>query len=174
MKKELVVVGIFCLGLVLLTCGCTQDEDGDGGGTSGSTVTMTAEEYGNDLAMDIDWSSYITIGFTSLEEGDTLIIHDTISEINYDSDADATQVTVGSGTSTVNPWFEGDITGTYAVGDEVKITVTIKHVAFSNEGMDYDMEIFNEVWESEEYFIANSATTLQGFKAQPLSTIVKV
>ena len=139
---------------------------------------MTAEELFNDLEMDSDWSTYLTIGFSSLNEGDILIMQDIISETEYNSEVDATNIVFsfvsGDGTGYQRFWFEGDITNTYAVEDEVKITVNIKHVSFSIEPMNYDLEIFAEQWVSVEYYSSNLGTTLSGFKAMSQSTIVKV
>ena len=178
MKKGILVVGIVCLMLVLLVCGCTQQEEsGTGGGTTGNTVTMTAKEHYDDMSMDTDWSTYITILYDSLEDGDTLIIQDSVTNISYDSNTDATTVTFewteGEMTGSLNPVFEGDITGSYQTGDEVKITVTIKHVTFSHEGMSYDMELYEEQWESQDYFISNAGSALGGLKPLPQSCIAK-
>lgn len=172
MKKGILIVSIICLTLVLFISGCTEQDNSE---TTGNTVTMTAKEHSDDMSMDSDWSTYITIAYDSLEDGDTLIIQDTISSISYDSDTDATIVTFewtdGDATGSLNPVFEGDITGTYQTGNEVKITVTIKQVTFSNQGMSYDIGLYEEQWESQDYFISNAASAFGGLKPLPQSCI---
>jgi len=173
---------IYCLAIVIiasvLMTGNTIESTNEGttneNPTGGNTHTMNAEKLFNDMIINSDWSTYLTMSYSSLDEGDTLIVHDIISEISYDTSVDATHIMVGLGSAKISFWFEGDITDTYAVGDEVKITLTVNHVTFSNEGMSYDLELFSEVWESEEYYIANMGTTLQGLKPIQSSAIVKV
>lgn len=170
MKKKILGICIFVLMLVALISGCTENKTTDnGGGTTGNTYTMTAKEVQNDMTMDSDWSTYIKILYTTLEDGDTLIIHDTIDDISYSSDTDRTTVTFdtseGEGvTSSLNYPFEGDITGSYQIGDEVKITATIKHVEETYEqggsSMDYELEIFEETWTNMDEYIATQGGAL--------------
>jgi hypothetical protein len=173
MKNRIFIAGIISIMLVFLLCGCTEDNTGTNG-TGAKTVTMTAEELQNDATVDTDWETYITIDYESIEDGDTLIIQDTIDSIEYDELADSTLIEMGSQDSPFMPIFEGDLTGSYQVGDEVKITVTIKHVTFSYEdevsglSMDYDMELFDEQWTSQEDFFET------GGGALPQSSISKV
>ena len=182
MKKTIAIICVLCIGLVLFVSGCTeQDNSGNnnngGTTTTGNTYTMTAKEVINDMTMDSDWSTYVKILYTTLEDGDTLIIHDTINEISYNSGTDRTTVTFdaseGGGTSSsLNYPFEGDITGSYQVGDEVKITVTIKHVQETYEqggsSMDYEIEIFEETWTNMEDYVATQGGAL------PSTCITKV
>ena len=76
-----------------------------------------------------------TINFDSVNDGDTLIIQDTISNISYDSNT--TTVTFewaeGNTTGSLVLSFEGDITDSYQAGDGVKITLKIKRVKFTYE-----------------------------------------
>ena len=130
---------------------------------------MTAKEVNADMTMDSDWSTYIKILYTTLEDGDTLIIHDTIDEISYDETLDRTTVSFdtsegGDMSSSLNYPFEGDITTTYAVGDEVKITATIKHVQGTYEqtgsSMEYELEVFEEPWTNIDDFMTNQGGAL--------------
>ena len=112
MKKTIALVGIVVMMLVLLISGCTEDNNG---GTTGQTYTWTAKEMQDDVSIDSDWETYIKILYTSLGDGDTLIIQDTISEVTYDSLTDRTTITFdtsegGDMTSSVNLPFEGNLT----------------------------------------------------------------
>jgi len=178
MKKQIFGICIVVLMLVALVSGCTENKTTDnGGGATGNTYTMTAKEVQNDMTMDSDWSTYVKILFNSLEDGDTLIIHDTIDDISHSSDTDRTTITFntsegGDMTSSLNYPFEGDITGSYQIGDEVKITATIKHVEATYEqdgsSMDYELEIFEEMWTNMDEYIATQGGAL------PTTSIEKI
>jgi len=181
MKKAIAIMCILCMGLVLFVSGCTEEDNtgtnNNNGGTTGNTVTMTAKEVNDDMAMDSDWSTYVKFLYNSLEDGDTLIIHDTIDEISYSSDTDRTTVTFdtsegGDMSSSLNYPFEGDITSSYQTGDEVKITGTIKYIEETYEqggaSMDYELELFEEMWTNIDDYVANQGGAL------PSSSITKV
>jgi len=178
MKKEIFMVSMFCLILVLFTCGCTQQENGgtNSGTTTGKTYTMTAKEVEIDMITESDYSTYMIFLYATLEDGDTLIIHDTIDNISYVSETDITKVTFdtsedGDMSSSLNYPFEGDITSSYQVGDEVKITVTIKYVhetyEFLGSPWDFEIELFEENWTNMHDFINN-------YSGLPLTSIIKV
>jgi hypothetical protein len=137
---------------------------------------MNAKEVEADLITESDYSTYMIFLFATLEDGDTLIIHDTIDDISYNSETDITKVTFdtseeGDLSSTLNYPFEGDITGSYQVGDEVKITVTIKYVKETYELLgnpwDFEIELFEENWTNMEDYIYS-------YSGLPLSSIKKV
>ena len=103
--------------------------------------------------------------YKSLDEGDTLVLTDTISNITYMPffynattiyfDVDD-YVSMGMPSSQIAFNFEGDITEQYKIGDEVKITLTVKHFVYENEttGIGLDVDVFEEGWNQEE-FISN-------------------
>lgn len=180
MKKQLLIVGIILVLLVVGLSGCT---DNSGNGVA-KTVTMTAKELQDDINGNTDVQTFLIIGYNSVDDGDTLIIQDIISETRYNSEVGATELVFpydfsydSEGftdvlySSYVTFWFEGDITSNYVVGDEVKITVIIKRVSFSYSTFDYDLELFDEQWESEEYFVSHISSDTKGFKPMPQSTI---
>jgi hypothetical protein len=179
MKKIFAIVCMLCLGPVLFISGCTeQDNSGaNGGTTTGNTYTMTAKEVFADMNTDTDWSTYIKMLYTTLEDGDILIIHDTIDNISYSLETDRTMVIFDASeegdmsSSLVYP-FEGNLTDSYQVEDEVKITATIKYVHETYEqggsSMDYELEIFEELWTTIDEYIASQGGAL------PLTTITKV
>jgi len=185
MKKTIVIVGIVCLISGLFICGCTQQDNsganGNDGGTAGKTLTMTVKEFYDDMVPPGGMLS-LTILYSSLEDGDTLILQDTIPEITYDSNTQSTNVRFewseeqNGGTLTSSRTFriEGNITDEFQIGNEFKLTVKIKHVTFSNplgEG-EIELELFEEEWVNEEYFVENLATS--GLKPLPQSCIEKV
>ena len=178
MKKELISLGLACIIIVILFCGCTQQDDN---GTNGDTVTMTVKELYDDMAPPGGILS-LTVLYDSLEDGDTLILQDTIPEITYVSDTQSTNIRYewveehnnGTLTKSRTIRIEGDITDEFQVRDEFKLTVKIKHVTISNplgEG-EIELEIFEEEWVSEEYFIENLANS--GLKPLPRSCIEKI
>jgi len=164
-EKKTVAIIVFFIMLVLY-CGCIEDKDGVD--STPKTVNMTAQELSNDVSFSTAMSGGVlkwTTGYKSLNEGDTLIITDKISNISYTNFLyNATTVIfnvenhtiMGTNTSTVGFLFEGDITDDYHIGDDVKITLTVKHFVYTNETtkMSLDMEVFEEGWD-QEYFITH-------------------
>lgn len=179
MKKAIATLGIVCIGLVVLMSGCTEENNTNtNGGTTGSTVTMTAQEYYDDMTLDTDLTTYVTMSFASLKDGDTLILQDTINETTYNADNDATMVkftwTNGSYQGSLSIPFEGNITSTYQEGDDVQITTTITHVTFTHQEIDYDLEVSEQQWESVDYYTSNVGSALQGLKPMPTAIIQKI
>ena len=157
------VMSVISLMLVILISGCS---------TTGKTFTITAKEL-NDNTKWVNSNTTFSLLYDSYEDGDTLIIKDTISTITYDKTFNATGISFiwDNGTQIRNFAFKGNITDSYKNGDKVKITVHLKHVTFSYNGKNYDMEIFAEEWESQDYFIKNFDT--YPFKFLPASCIEK-
>jgi len=182
-KHIQLIVGMLIL-LALGFSGCTEQNNGgsngNGGGTTGTTVRMNTTELLNDLDIQTDYATYMTLDYKSMEAGDTLIFMDTISEVQYLPDVEATKIvftiTVGeTGWRSTQFFFTGNITSSYKVGDTVRITVTIKQVTLSDvQGMDLDMEIYEQAWESEEYYRSHLTTSLGGFYPMPIDTITKI
>ena len=144
-------------------------------------ITMTTREYYEDQETDFDWTSYYTQLQNSLEDGDTLNIQDTVSLIKYWFEDDKTSITFtwqeGYNATSISFYFEGNITNEFNVDDEVKITVNIKHVTFSAIGYDWDMDLFEEQWVSEEYFsshVDHWTNFENGLKPMSQSVIEKI
>jgi len=178
MKKAILALGMICFMLVVFISGCTQQNNkGNEGSTTGKTLTMTAKELNDDMSVNSDWSTYFTIAYNSLEDGDTLILQDKITNISYDSVTNSTMVkfewTNGSISFSIKLAFEGNITGSYIVGDNVTITQKIKHVTFTYQNLAYDIELFEDQWESQDYFSFNAGSALGGLKPLPQSCIAK-
>jgi hypothetical protein len=175
MKKQILGICIVVLMLVALISGCAEkDNSGNVDSSEPKTVTMNAQEYSDDIDLQITGTS-VKSDLKSLKDGDTLIFQDIISAITYDETTDITTVEFeyeeamdggGTYTSTVTLIFEGDITNLYEVGDNVKATLTIKRITVTINEMALDMEIYEEYWVSEEYFTSNYMT---GNPYMPLS-----
>lgn len=165
-KVTIAVLIIFCFITAIFICGCSEQNN-----NTGKTVTMTAKEHLEDIET-IYGTDEITTNFNSLDEGDTLIIQDTILNINYDDAADRTIIvfvsTEGELSDSMKFEFEGKLTDSFYNDEQVRITVKIKHVVFSYQNISYDMELYEEQWVSEEYF--NSYR----YKPLPQSCITKI
>ena len=166
--------------------------DGNGGTDTGtvsititqqtpSEITMNMQEYSDDQDFSTDWTSYYTQYQELVDDGDTLHIRDNISIIKYDSSGDRTNITlcrqVGNTAYCETFRFEGNITNDFQKDDEVIISVTIKRVIFTDDGFDYDMEIFEEQWESAEYFntrVDDFTGYYKGFKPMNPNVIEKI
>ena len=103
------------------------------------------------------WYTYYTQYQNTVDDGDTVIIHDTISIVTYYPEKDYTSIAFSWKTDPytfphVYYYFNGDISGQYSEDDEVKITVTIRHKTFSAIGLNWDLEIFEEQWGGVGYF----------------------
>lgn len=180
-KMKYIAFGVIIL-LVIGFSGCTeQNNNGDGNGTiKDNEFRMNATQLLDDMDKQSDFATYITLDYKSMEEGDTLVLTDKISEIQYLNDVDATKI-VFKVTVTETQWkstqffFKGDITSSYKVGDTVRITVNIKHVTLSDvQGMNVDIEIYDEAWESEKYYRSHMTTSMGGFYPMPIDTITKI
>jgi len=179
MKKKILGICIVVLMLVALVSGCTENNSNNNGGTDTTpqTYTWTAKQFIDDMPMDLDWSDGLQLLHTTLKDGDTVIIQDTITEVSYDSVTDRTTITfewtIGDGgPSAFSPVFEGNLTDTYSVGDNVEITATMKYVTFTDDStgtsMTYELEIFEKTWTNKEEYIASQGGAL------PATSIEKV
>ena len=168
-KAQIAIVVIFCFLTIIFICGCSEQNNN---GTTGKTITMTAKEHFNDKETIQGPDNNITINFKSLDDGDTLVIQDTIFKINYDYIIDKTIVLFawgeGNESDSMMFEFEGNITGSYFIDDEVRITVKIKQVIFTYQNVPHDMELYEEQWVNEEYFNTNR------YKPLPQSCISKI
>jgi hypothetical protein len=125
---------------------------------SNDNYIMTAREHYEDRRVVIYFSN-IRIFYNISNDGDTIIIQDYISNISYDEISNTTTISFkwdDYGTIRLLYFlFEGDITNIFNIGDNVNITVTLKRVTFSYEGVNYDLELYAESWENQDYFEGN-------------------
>jgi hypothetical protein len=174
MKLKTIIILVLLTVSIVFLLGCTdqdiddntnddnneaKDNENNDDTSDANIIIMSVEDYLDDTVLDTDWISYINIYYTTLEDGDTVKIIGNITSISYDSTSDRTSIKFelndGQVTKSFSPIFEGDISDIYNSGDCVQITVNIKHVSFSNGGMDYDLEIYEEGWVDEETFISS-------------------
>jgi len=134
------------------------------------TILTARELYENmtfNLSQQTDNPGEVTIdkdifnlSYASFSEGDCIIIHDNISIIAYYPEYDYTSVCFSWYTDEytkvhVYYHFETNITNTYNEGDLVEIKLHLKHVDVETTNMIYHIDIFDEQWSGEEYFINN-------------------
>lgn len=123
----------------------------------------------------------ITMTYESLSDGECIIIRDNISMITYSEEDNKTTITFSWYEDQykkphVYYYFTGNITDIYKVGDEVEIKLTLKHVDIETNSTKYNIDIFEEQWESEQYFINKVQSILvdKGLKSMDPSIIEKI
>jgi len=96
-------------------------------------IVMTFGELIDDYKSTYNWeASYRTENFTSLKEGDTLIIRDQIYNLTYLVDENTTYIEFNSSLGLDNFFLiQGNITESFSVGDIVEIRLHIIQVTFS-------------------------------------------
>jgi len=121
------------------------------------TVTMTFEEFANDLASDYNnQTKTATYWFQSLNDGDTVIVHDTIHNVSYSQSEDHTNIEFNS---LLERSFaiQGDITHDFATGDTIEIKMHIISLTFTqsmtstNEDWTIKMETMKEGWDTKNH-----------------------
>ena len=137
-----------CLFAVFFSCGCLED-------SGGRVITMTVGEFIGDYNFSVDTDARVYVGwYNSLDEGDTLVLNDTISVITYHENVNFTAINFET---LLNYDFEveGNITGMFGPGDTVEIRVHIIGVRYNAEVPPlYDIWVFEretikEGWDSE-------------------------
>lgn len=123
--------------------------------STGRAVTMTMRELIADYDHSYDNTTQkITATLLSLNEGDTLIINDTLHSVAY---AASGRYTVIDFATMPGYTFHitGDITGSYEAGDAVTLTLHIIRVTTTQEmnGTQWTIEeeTFEEGWDDGEY-----------------------
>jgi hypothetical protein len=176
LKKSIVSTILLTIILIVFFSGCL-DLGGNGDDNNQNAVIMTAREHINDLTLKTDIEGGYSLLYDSLENGDKLIIKDTISDIFYDEKIDETKITFGwtedGEQQFLELFFEGDLTETYSHVDEVEITVTIKYVNITFAGFIFEMEIYEEQWISEEFFRTDAEAGGDGLNPLPKNSIKK-
>lgn len=119
--------------------------------------------------------------YPNFSDGECIIIQDNISLIQYYPNVNYTSV--------VFSWykdqytkphvyyhFKGNITDEYKKGDTVEILLHLKHVELETKNMMYTIDIFEEQWVSNQYFIENVASIDidKGLKAMDQNGITKI
>jgi len=177
---------IISLVLVFFFSGCVKDQDAGDGNGGLKTVTMSVQELLEDRAVTSGvfgglWRS--KLDYKTLDEGDTLIIIDRISDIKPSSDGTSISFDVNYTYEPTNVTFneidfrfEDDLTDKYFIGDDVHITLTISRMNYTNEtaSLSFDFEVFEEGW-NLTYFEKNYFFSTNFFQQIfPESVISKV
>lgn len=147
MKRAIVVSLLVCA--LIVTAGCLDDGDTE------ADATMTMQELSNDYSQSTDQANMTMMFYLdSVDEGDTLVIKDTIDSITYDTQNQTTMISfVSTSQSGSMPLrFEGDITDEFSSGDSVAVTTGIINVTMvrqSQQGqVTYHYETFEEGWDA--------------------------
>ena len=162
MNKRIVPILLFIFILIFLLCGCSEQKNIND--SSPKTVNWNAQEYIDDFRISSSLSGgewKWKYSFDTLDEGDTLILSDKISNISYTEFLiNSTSINfktenyskMGVSGNEVAFLFEGNITDRYFIDDNVKITLTIKDFEFKNEssGFNIEMEGYAEGSDLEE------------------------
>jgi len=177
MKKLLVTIITLVISLLIFISGCLSIGENDNEKNPQNAIIMTAREHNEDITIKPHTNNSFSKLYNSLNDGDFIIIKDVIDIISYDLKMDVTFV-LFDWTEDVNSEFleiifEGDLTPIFSLGDEVEISVTIKYVNFIYNEINYEMEIYNEQWVSEEFFKKDSEAGGDGFKPLPQNIIKK-
>lgn len=146
MKRAIVASLLVCA--LVATAGCLED----GGDTEATTMSIAELSSNYNRSMD-QANGTMTVWLNYVDDGDTLIIKDTISNITYDEQNQTSQVTFTS-ESRAPLTFEGNITGEFSAGDDVAVTVHIINVTMhqtnpqTGQNMTIYYETFEESWDA--------------------------
>ncbi|MGC9308628.1 MAG: hypothetical protein ACP5FL_07625 [Thermoplasmatota archaeon] len=146
MKRAIVASFLVCA--LIATAGCLDDGDTE------ADATMTMQEVSDDFSQSIDQGNMtMTVFLKSLDEGDTLLIKDTIANITYNEQNESTAVSFAStSSSSAQLRFEGDITDEFSSGDTVAVTTGIINVTMTQQSQQgqvtYHYETFEEGWDA--------------------------
>jgi hypothetical protein len=144
-----------------------ENVEEDQGGTTPSNVSIN--------------KTVLTITYDGLTDGECIVIRDNASIVNYSEEEGKTTITFSwyedQYTKThVYYYFLGNITSEFNEGDEVAIKLTLKHVETETNSTIYILDVFEEQWESEQYFIENVQSILisEGLKNMDPALITKI
>ena len=174
MKKLIITIITLFISLLIFFSGCLNlggnDDEKNG-------IIITAREHNEDIKETHTNNSFSKL-YNSLKDGDLIKIKDIIDSIFYDPKMDVTLVsfewTENQTSNFLEIMFEEDLSAIFSLGDEVEISVTIKYVNFKHNDFNYEMEIFNEQWVSEEFFKTDLESGGNGFIPLPQKSIKKL
>lgn len=166
MIRKITSIIIFFSIVFVICSGCIKEKHSTE--SDSKIVNWNAQDLIDDFSFSTSMSGGImkwSANYKSLNEADTLILTDKISNITYTSFLhNATSIffdvkdytKMGMNASEVAFLFQGNITDKYQIGDNVKITLTVKHFVYTNETSktSFDWDVFEEGWD-QEYFITH-------------------
>lgn len=120
-----------------------------------NVITMTMEQLNNDYNLSIDNNTRrATLVYKSLDEGDTLIIRDTLNSMTYNASGEYTLIDFESSANSFTS-IEGDITTVFKKGDRIELTLHVINIIYTRsnpytgEIWTFEHEAFKEGWDSE-------------------------
>jgi hypothetical protein len=148
-KKFLFLFIPICLLLLILINGFLDSD-------KGITVVMSMEEFINDYQSSIDNDTKkIMGGYDSLDNGDTVIIRDTIRSLTYNESNNYTLIEFASFDAAISP-IEGNLINSYNEGDVIELTLHIVLDTFTvplppDEIWVYNLEVMKEGWDKDSH-----------------------
>jgi hypothetical protein len=142
------IVAGLCVLLFLLSAGCLENGDG-------KENVLTLGELHHDYNQETDLEKYILREyFSSYDDGDTIIIRDTINDIRYREETNDTGIEF---ISLLGEKFsiKGDITDEFRKGDDVEIKLHIISVRYTKQDTNtgeiwtFNRETLQEGWDSK-------------------------
>ncbi len=141
-------MGILCLFLLLLSTGCLENGDEN-------QIVMTFGELVNDYDRELDEeTNTLHEYFLTLDDGNTIIIKDTINDIIYREESNDTGIEF---MSFLDERFSinGDITNEFMKGDDIEIKLHIISVNYTKQDTTtgeiwtFNRETLQEGWDSK-------------------------
>ena len=161
----MVSLGITCLFVVLVTCGCINND-------TTPQIIMTFEEFVNDYNESVNNDSKIILyWFDSLDEGDSLLIKDMVNDVTYNQSLNYSRVEFASLLGNSFP-VQGDISTIYHKEDTIEIKLHIINATFTDinpytgEIWTFEIETFQEGWDhSTNDYVPVPATSIRRVSA---------
>jgi len=150
MGKKSIFCVLICLIIGIFNSGCLDNGDTD-------ATIMSFKELADDYNVDSNNDTKEVIQqFQSLDDGDTLLIQDTITNISFIQSDNSTWIEFSSSPGEIFS-IAGDITNDYGPGDTIEIRMHIGSDVFTEENPStgemwtYDMEVMIEGWDNESH-----------------------
>lgn len=155
MSEKVFLAGLLmCLAATATIAGCTEKDQED---KNGDATVMTFGQFLVDSKTHVDnETKQVMEWFQSLDEGDTLLIRDTINKITYMEAFGFTSIDFASSYIDDSVMIEGDITNDYSSGDRIMLQLTIIRDTFTwedtttGELWTYNFECIQEMWDTEQ------------------------
>jgi hypothetical protein len=195
LDKNIIIISAILLVVVFVTFFTLTSDDGiTDKPENDDCITLSArelyekmyfnitDENPNENQQDVSLNkTIITKIYDSLSNGDCIIIRDNISIITYNEEEDKTTITFSWYEDPYTKpheyyYFTGNITDIYQKDDEIEIRLTLLHKELETNNEKYIIDVFEEQWVSDEYFINNVESILfnTGLKNMNPSIITKI
>ena len=150
MRKVIMAIAVSA---IFMLAGCAEKKEG------AKTLTMNMNGFikftQNDTETHIDNATYSYYeNLKSLNAGDALIIEDTIKNMTYNTQYNATLINFSSNGSAKLP-FKGDLKNKFQNGEKVRINLHIIEdkytMPYQGHTWNIDIEAFEELWDSQNH-----------------------